>query len=196
MGFFKALAGLVSKDAWGEQYIENFLWIVRCSEKDHPQQPRCAHLARAWVEQFRTLGCTIESYLGNNPQVVAELATFFSCLNKPYDVEAIALLAVFECRWETYYPSNRLNPNDQFIARYRELARLLFKQMASKSSQFGEWFQKNNPNSSSFGIGYNTIGNPSVVMSDGSSINFGKISLYREVIEKMEGCFFETELAF
>ena len=145
----------MSKNAWAEQHVENFLWSIGRSEKDHPQYPRCAHLASAWLRQFEIPGCSVSPFLATNSSAVVLLASFYACLDKPTDGEALALHSLFEARWATYW-----NAEDKFKDRYRQLTRPIFGQLADGNyTHLQERFKMNNPNASRYCVDWNEAAN-------------------------------------
>jgi hypothetical protein len=85
------------------QYIENFQLLAKTAGRKHPEFPRCALLAIAWTEQFKLPFCPVPPWLNYFSATAQSLASFYSCLDKPHDSEALALHAVLEAKIDGAY---------------------------------------------------------------------------------------------
>ena len=154
MGFIKAIGSLVSRNAWTEQYIENFHEFVKQAEHEQPEFPRCALLALAWTGQFTLPFCPVPS-CQNIPLIATTLASFYSCLDKPCDSEALAFHAVLEAKLEKAYAKAMLNRGgmkisdiigEKFGGRYKSLTRQIFDDLANRNySALKQKFAARNP---------------------------------------------------
>ncbi|HEY1719289.1 MAG TPA: hypothetical protein VGH42_13485 [Verrucomicrobiae bacterium] len=174
MGFLKVIGSLVSPNAWTAQYVENFQFSVSRAEREHPEFPRCALLAIGWAEQFKLPFCPVPSCL-NHRLTAKILGSFYSCLNKPYDSEALALHAVLEANSDKAFAQKDkafdkamrsgdmkgfkagLDINyvigEKFGERYKLLTRQIVEDLANNNfSALEQKFATQNPNGSRYYI--------------------------------------------
>lgn len=177
MGFIKVISSLVNPNAWTEQYVENFQSCVNRTEREHSEFPRCVLLAIAWTDQFKLPFCPVPSHC-RMVGFAKLLGSFYSCLDKPYDSEALGLHAVFEAKNDkacakadkafdkTMRGGGDVNPNllninyvigEKFGERYKQLTRQIVEDLANRNySGLEQKFAMRNPTGSRYFI---TVGN-------------------------------------
>lgn len=142
MGFIKSIGSVFSQKAWVEQYVENFQGLLRGAEIEHPSYPRCAHLAIAWSEQFNLPFCPIPPDY-NTIFYAKALGSFYSCLDKPNDSEALGLYAVMEAKGNLI--------EERFRERYKLLAGQILEDLSSENyAALQQKFATRNPNGAKY----------------------------------------------
>lgn len=155
------------------QYIENFQLLVKTAGRKHPEFPRCALLAIAWTEQFKLPFCPVPEWLNYFSGTAQSLASFYSCLDKSHDSEALALHAVLEAKINDAYAKEReafdkamrdgsgaefsVSIDDiigeRFGERYKLLTRQIVEDLANKNfAALEQKFATQNPNGSRYFI--------------------------------------------